>query len=173
MSNDGTVAPKERVNIVYKSETNGLQQEIELPLKVMILGEFSSEFEDTRIEEKKVIDINKENFNEVLREQKLALKTDVNNELADNKVDNRSLSLDLVFTNIKDFEPDNLIKNIPELNKLYNFRDALKALKGPLGNVPEFRRKLEGLISDQETKNKLFKELALKETNNLEIGKGD
>ena len=40
-------------------------------------------------------------------------------------------------------------------------REALKALKGPLGNVPDFRKKLQDLITDGDTREKLLKELGI------------
>jgi type VI secretion system protein ImpB len=169
MSSDGTVAPKERVNIVYKTETNGAQEDIELPLKVMVLGEFSTEVEDIRVEDKKIIDINKSNFDDVMKEQSLTLKTEVTSKIEDenNSGDNPSLSLSLDFEKIKDFEPDRLIQNIPELKKLYELRETLKALKGPLGNLPEFRKKLENLITDDETREKLLNEISSQNLNEL------
>jgi type VI secretion system protein ImpB len=162
MDNEGTVAPKERVNIVYKSESNGLEEDIELPLKVMILGEYSTELENIRVEEKNVIDINENNFNSVMESQKLNITTHVKNKLEDNNdpENEASLSLSLDFKNIKDFEPDKLINNVPELKKLYELRETLKALKGPLGNIPEFRKKLQTLITDENTREKLLNEIA-------------
>lgn len=162
MDNEGTVAPKERVNIVYKTETNGVVEDIELPLKVMVLGEYSTEPEDIRVEEKSVIDVNKNNFNSVMEGQNLNITTTVKNKIEDNNdpENEASLSLSVDFKNIKDFEPDSLIKKVPELNKLYELRETLKALKGPLGNIPEFRKKLESLITDDEAREKLINEIA-------------
>ena len=80
MSKEGSVAPKERVNIVYKADTNGMKEEVELPLKVMVLGEFSTEEDETRVEEKKTIDLNKTNFNDVMEGQNLKLNTVVENK---------------------------------------------------------------------------------------------
>jgi type VI secretion system protein ImpB len=48
---------------------------------------------------------------------------------------------------------------VPELQKLLELRDALTALKGPLGNLPEFRKKIQSLVTDPAAKEKLLKEL--------------
>ena len=53
------------------------------------------------------------------------------------------------------------MRQIPELGKLMELRDALKALKGPLGNVPAFRKKLQELVTDTSIREKLLKELGL------------
>ena len=58
MAKEGSVAPKERVNIVYKPATGGAQEEVELPLKMVVMGDFTGRSEDTPIEDREVIDIN-------------------------------------------------------------------------------------------------------------------
>ena len=48
---------------------------------------------------------------------------------------------------------------VPELNKLIELREALVALKGPLGNIPAFRERLQALIASEESREKLLAEL--------------
>jgi len=164
MSKDGSVAPKERVNIIYKADTNGLKEEVELPLKVMVLGEFSTKKDDARIEDKEAIDLNKSNFNSVMAKQGLSLNTFVKNKLTETKNDDDDdMNLSLDFKKIKDFEPDNLIQNVPELKKIYELRESLKSLKGPLGNIPSFRKLLEKTINDTNSREKILKEINIEE----------
>ena len=40
MAKDSSVAPKERINVTFKPATGGAQEEIELPMKVMVVGDF-------------------------------------------------------------------------------------------------------------------------------------
>ena len=162
MSREGSVAPKERVNIVYKADTNGIKEEIELPLKVMIVGEFTTSIDETRLEEKKTIDLNKKNFNDVMKEQNLKLNTIVENKMLESE-EAISMKLTLDFEKIKDFEPDSIIQKVPELQKIYDLRESLKALKGPLGNIPEFRKLLEKTITDTESREKILKEINILE----------
>ena len=63
----------------------------------------------------------------------------------------------------KDFEPDQIIKQVPELAKLLELREALKALKNPLSNVPDFRKKIQQLVTDPDQRAALMKELGLNE----------
>ena len=60
-----------------------------------------------------------------------------------------------------DFSPDNIAKQVPQLNKLLELREALIALKGPMGNIPAFRNKLQELIVDSNAREALEKELAI------------
>jgi type VI secretion system protein ImpB len=62
---------------------------------------------------------------------------------------------------MQDFEPDAIVKNVPELQKMIDLREALKALKGPLGNVPDFRKKIQELVQDEKARAALLKELGI------------
>lgn len=71
------------------------------------------------------------------------------------------LSADLKFNTLKDFGPDALVEMVPELAKLMQLREALKALKGPLSNIPNFRKKLQDLVNDEKTREALLQELGI------------
>ena len=161
MAKEGSVAPKERVNIVYKPATGDAKEEVELPLKTLVVGDFTLRDDDTPVENRKTINVDKDNLNDVLKAQDLRLKTTVKSTMAEDP--DAQLTLDLDFKNIKDFDPDAIVQKIPELKKLINLRDALKALKGPLGNVPAFRKKIQELVKDEGTRARLLKELGIEQ----------
>jgi type VI secretion system protein ImpB len=163
MSNpkDQSVAPKERVNIVYKSQTGDASEETELPLKVLMVGDYTGKPDDRPMEERKPINIDKENFNEVMAKQELGVAVQVPNKLSDEK--DATLNLDLKFRKLDDFSPEGVVNQVPELKTLLDLRSALTALKGPLGNIPAFRKKIQAMLGDDESRKKLMKELGLSE----------
>ena len=156
---ENTVAPKERVNIVYKPSTGDAQEEIELPFKLLIPGEWTSRPDDTPLEERKSVDINKDNFDDVLAEQSVSANFDVEDVLSETKEGEPtpSMNIDLEFSKLADFSPDNVARKVPELQTLLQIRELLVALKGPMGNVREFRERLAQLISDPEAVNAALK----------------
>jgi type VI secretion system protein ImpB len=160
MANEGSVAPKERVNIVYKPATGDAQEQVELPLKQLVIGDFTLQQSDTPLDERKPIQVDKDNFNDVLKAQNLNLTLAVPNRLAEGESD-ESMAVSLKFENIRDFEPDSPVNQVPELRQLIELREALKALKGPLGNLPEFRKKLQMLIQDEGARERLLGELGV------------
>ena len=159
MAKEGSVAPKERVNIVYKPATGGAQAEIELPLKLLVLGDFTSREDETVLEERKSIDINKDNFNEVMNNHNLGLSFNVADKLSG--AEDEELAVNLKFDTLKDFEPQQIARNVPELAKLLQLREDLTALKGPLANVKAFRSKIEELLKDDARRDQIIKELGL------------
>jgi type VI secretion system protein ImpB len=163
MASDGSVAPKERVNIVYRPATGDAKAEVELPLKLLVLGDFTLRDDDTPIEEMKPINVDKDNFNDVLKGQKLSLDLAVPSRLDANADPDAKLALNLKFESIDDFSPDAIVEKVPELRQMIALRDALKALKGPLGNIPDFRKRVQDLIEDEGVRARLLSELGIQD----------
>ncbi|MGD2061991.1 MAG: type VI secretion system contractile sheath small subunit [Nitrospirota bacterium] len=157
MAKEGSVAPKERVNITYKPATGGAQEEVELPLKFMMLGDYTLRADDTPLEERKAIQVDKDNFNDVMRSQKLELDANVEDRLSG--VAGDQLAVHLKFDTLADFNPESVARQVPELDQLLQLRNALTALKGPLGNLPAFRKKIESILADETKRAELLKEL--------------
>jgi type VI secretion system protein ImpB len=159
MGKEGSVAPKERVNITYKPATGDQQEEVELPLRILMMGDYTGKPDDTPLEERKPINIDKDNFNDVLASQKLGLDINVDDKLAGEE--GNEMPVSLKFSNIKDFTPEGIAEQVPELRQLMQLRSALTALKGPLGNIPKFRKKIESLLGDEGARERLMSELGM------------
>ncbi|HEX8541293.1 MAG TPA: type VI secretion system contractile sheath small subunit [Pseudomonas sp.] len=160
MAKEGSVAPKERINITFKPAIGGAQEEIELPLKLLVLGDFTQQADERKLEDRKPISIDKNNFDEVLANQKLGLTLSVPNRLQDED-DSQELALDLRINSMKDFNPASLVDQVPEMKKLMELRDELMALKGPLGNAPAFRKAIESVLEDEDSRGRVLGEIGL------------
>src|SRR5579864_6871604 len=107
---DETVAPKERVKIVYKADTGGMQEEVELPLRLLVVGDFTGrEDPKTPIEKRDVVNIDKDSFQEVLRVSEVVVNLDVP-DVVSGKSESR-MRAELPIRNLDDFEPDHIIEN--------------------------------------------------------------
>lgn len=155
----GSVAPKERINIKYIPATGDQQAEVELPLKLLITGDFKGHGEESALEDRQPVRIDKDNFNDVLTKAEVSLEMAVPCVLT-NDIEN-DLSINLQFKSINDFGPDAIARQVPEMNKLLELRNALVALKGPLGNTPAFRKQLQSLLADDASRQRLIRELNL------------
>lgn len=156
---EGSVAPKERVNITYKPAIGDAKEEVELPLKLLMLGDYTMRPDPRPLEDRKPINIDKDNFQKVMSEQKLNLNFNVKNALSENP--DEELAVNLKFRRLADMEPEAVASQVPELKKLLELRAALTALKGPLGNEKAFRNKIQQILGDPAQRNKLISELGL------------
>lgn len=90
-----SVAPKERINIKYVPATGGQQAEIELPLTMMVIGNMKGRTEETPIEERQTVSVDKNNFTSVMKEANLELNFLVPNRLEENSEDEMPVKLNI------------------------------------------------------------------------------
>lgn len=155
---DGSVAPKERVNIVYKSAVGDKTEDVELPLKMLLVGDYTGKPSDEVVEDRKVVNVNKDNLDDVVKSYKLSMDINVTDTLSE---DNDQVPVHLKINSMKDFSPDSVAQQVPELNSMLELRKALLALKGPLGNVPSFRKTIQSILADDKTRSQIMSELSL------------
>ncbi|MDH4581508.1 type VI secretion system contractile sheath small subunit [Pseudomonas sp. BN415] len=149
--------PKARINIKLDLHTGGAQKKIELPLKLMLMGDYSNGREVRPLSERGKVNINKNNFDSVLADFNPRLKLAVENTLAD---DDSETSVELAFSRMKDFEPEQVARQIPQLRALLAMRNLLRDLKSNLLDNVTFRHELERILKDDSLSDELRAELA-------------
>jgi len=152
----GSVAPKERINISYRPATGTAKEGVELPFKVLVLGDFTQIPSSLSVEERRLISINSTNFDEVVSEFDISVGFEVENKF---KTDGSTLNINFKIDKMSDFEPDNILIQVDELKEILKLREALKSLKGPLGNSPQMRKKIQALLTDEKTRGQLMQEI--------------
>ena len=138
--------PKARVNITLDVETGGARKKLELPLKMLALGDFSGGKTKGRVADRERININKENLEQVLSDFSPETKFTVDNVI---KNDGTEIGVNLKFDNFKQFNPEQVAKQVPELDNLLSMRNLLKDLKSNLLDHGKFRRELEKIVQNQ------------------------
>lgn len=140
--------PASRVNIKYVKYVGDATEEVELPLKLLLVGDYTQREDDTPLEDRKRININKNNFAAVMKEQNLSLNFNVDNLLSGEEGD--EMNVDLKIESLKDFLPENIARQVPELKVLLEVRKLLQDLKGRVVNNTEFRRELDRILQDPD-----------------------
>jgi type VI secretion system protein ImpB len=158
MAHETSVAPKERVNIVYKTASGEGQNEQELPFKLLVLGDFTQAEDQGSIDERDSINVTQDNFDSVLKSQKLKLNLLVDDTL--NSEEGGKMPLTIELTSLEDFEPDRLIQKIEPLRQLMELRQALKTVKKTITGRPAFRQEVQALADNEELKARLLEELS-------------
>lgn len=160
MAKKGSVAPKERINIIYRPATNP-GEKVELPLKMLVMSDLTGRPDERPLEDRKPINVDKDNFAEVMRNQELGVDINVKDRLQNEK--DAELGVNLKFRGLRDFSPGGIANQVPELKKLLELRDALSSLKSPIGNKKAFRRRIQEIMEDPEARAKMLEELGMGE----------
>lgn len=149
--------PKARVNLKLDLHTGGVQKKVELPLKLLVTGDFSNGKEQRPLSAREKIDVNKTNFNSVLAEFSPTLNIAVENTLADN---NAEENIQLTFRHMRDFEPEQVARQIPQLKAMLAMRNLLRDLKSNLLDNATFRSELQSILKDPKLSDALREELS-------------
>ncbi|MFV9273766.1 type VI secretion system contractile sheath small subunit [Klebsiella oxytoca] len=148
--------PKSRVNLQLDLHTGGAGKKSELPLKLLAVGDFSNGKEQRSLSERNKINMNKNNFDSVMAELLPTVDLLVESTLSgEARVENIKLN----FGSVKDFEPEQVARNIPSLRALISMRNLLRDLKSNLLDNVEFRRELEKIMKDPAMSSELRAEL--------------
>ncbi len=148
--------PKARVNIKLDLHTGGAQKKVELPLKLLTVGDFSNGKAEGTLSEREKINVNKNNFNSVLADLNPEVNLTVKNTLAN---DGTEENIRLQFQEMKDFEPEQVARQIPQLRAMLAMRNLLRDLKSNLLDNVTFRKELEKILKDPTLSDELRNEL--------------
>lgn len=148
--------PQARVNITLDVETGGAKTKKELPLKLLVLGDFSHGKATGTIAQRERVSINKHNFNQVLADYTPELQVTVPNRIH-NQGD---LNVQLQFNAFSDFKPEAIVERVPQLKKLMAMRNLLKDFKSCVIDNHTFRKELEKVMKDTTHVKQLRQELS-------------
>jgi type VI secretion system protein ImpB len=150
------------VQITYDVETDGAIQLKELPFVVGVLADLSGKPEEPlpRIRDRKFVEIDRDNFNGVLKGMKPRLAFRVDNKLTN---DDSKIAVELRFNTLDDFEPEQVVRQIEPLRKLLETRQQLAALLAKADGNDRLSERLQEIIGNTELLKKLSDEAASKE----------
>ncbi|MBP0578258.1 type VI secretion system contractile sheath small subunit [Labrys portucalensis] len=149
---------KPRVHIKYEVETEGAMVVKELPFVVGVLGDFSGNPTQPLkpFGERKFVQIDRDNFDDVMRRMTPGLNIAVENTLADDGTD---LAVNLKFESMEDFEPGAIVNQVPALKALLDARNQLRDLMSKADRSEDLERLLENILQNQSDIKQLVGEL--------------
>lgn len=149
-----------RVHITYDVEVGGAIEMKELPFVVGVLGDFSGKPDQPlpKMKDRKLVEIDRDNFNQVLAGMKPRLAYRVDNKLTD---DGSQMNVEMRFNSIEDFEPDRVVQQIEPLRKLVEARRRLSDLLSKMDGNDRLEELLQDVISNSGAQQQLSKELGL------------
>ncbi|HBR57064.1 MAG TPA: type VI secretion system contractile sheath small subunit [Blastocatellia bacterium] len=149
-----------RVQITYDVEVGGAIELKELPFVLGVMGDFvgKPDEEVAALKNRKFIEIDPDNFNQVLAGMKPRLAYTTDNKLQD---DGSKLGVELKFKNIEDFEPDNIVQQVEPLRKLVEARKKLADLRSKMDGNEKLENMLEDIIASSDKQKELSAALGL------------
>lgn len=150
-----------RVQITYDVEVGDAIEMKEIPFVVGVLADLSGKPEEPlpKLKERKLVEIDRDNFNQVLDGMKPRLAYRVDNKLSD---DDSSMAVELKFKSMEDFHPEKVAKQIDPIRKLVEAREKLSGLLNKLDGNDKLDELLQEVISSTDSLEKLGREAGVK-----------
>lgn len=157
MSSYQSEIPKARINLQLDVHTGGAQKKQELPLKMVVAGDFSNGRETAPLSERNKININKLNIQQVVAEFAPSVSFDVKHTHDGEETEEK---INLTFRHMKDFSPEHVTRQVPRLQAMLTMRSLLKDLRANLLDDVSFRRELLEILRNPDLSDELRAEIA-------------
>jgi type VI secretion system protein ImpB len=138
---------KPHVHISYKVETGDAQEVKELPFVLGVMGDYAGDTKLKPLSQREFVEIDRDNINEVMKRISPTLNFRVENTLAG---DGSEMAVALKFQSMKDFEPGQLVNQIPALQKLLEVRNKLRDLASTVERIDGAEEMLAEILKDAE-----------------------
>jgi type VI secretion system protein ImpB len=151
---------KPRVHISYDVETEGAAIQRELPFVMGVMGDFSGDPTAPlqSMSERKFVQIDRDNFNDVMARMNPGLKLKVDNKLSE---EGGQMAVDLKFNAIEDFEPGRVAEQVPALRALMETRAKLRDLMSKVDRSEELEGLLEKVLKNEDDLKSLSGQLGI------------
>lgn len=149
-----------RVHITYDVEVGGAIEMKELPFVFGVLGDYSGKTKDPlpKMRDRKFVEIDRDNFNQVMAGMKPRLAYSVENKLAD---DDTKMNVELNFNSLDDFHPDQVVQQVTPLKKMVDARKKLSDLISKMDGNDRLGELLQDIVENADTQQQLSKALGL------------
>jgi type VI secretion system protein ImpB len=149
--------PKARINLKLDLHVGDAQRQSELPLKMVVAGDFSNGRETAPLSERNKININKLNIQQVVAEFAPKVSFDVKHIHDGEETEEK---INLTFRQMKDFTPEHVARQVPRLQAMLMMRNLLKDLRANLLDDAGFRRELLEILRKPDMSDELRAEIA-------------
>ena len=152
--------PKSRLTLTYRTEINGEEEVVNLPFRVLILGDLSKGLSKDRqvdLEERRIRNLDGNNLNAVMKDMGITLRFTVENKVDPDK--SSDMEVEIPIEGMHSFSPDYIAKAVPKLRSLLTLKKLLQEVQANLSNIKEFRKLLNDLYANEEAFRKLLEEL--------------
>lgn len=151
--------PKSRITLTYKTEVNGEPGVVDLPLRLMVLGDFSkgsSKDRKMELDERNLRSLDGSNFNSLMKDMDIGVEMVVPDKI---NPDGQDLRVKLKLDNLNSFSPEEVAKQVPQIRSLVLLKKLLEEIQSNVANKKEFATLLNKLFSSEAQLNQMREKL--------------
>ena len=137
--------PRSRITLTYRTTITGEPEDVELPLRLLMLGDLSQKPEKGDLEDRDIHTLNGSNLDEVMRSMDLDFEVEIPTMSGDG-----AQTIEIPVTGMRSFSPDAIAEQIPAVRSLKLMRALLVELQANIANQRRFRKELQQLFRDQK-----------------------
>lgn len=152
--------PKSRLTLRYKTEVSGQPEDVSLPLRLLVEGDFSMGSSKDRkldLEERRLRTLDGTNTDAVMKDMGMSLKFAVSNKIDPETAED--MDVEIPIDSMRSFSPDHVAKHVPKLRGILQMKKLLEEVISNVDNRKDFRKLLNELMSDEEALGKMMEQL--------------
>ena len=152
--------PKSRLTLRYKTEVSGQPEDVSLPLRLLVEGDFSlgsSKDRKVDLEERRLRTLDGTNTDAAMKDMGMSLKFAVSNKIDPEMAED--MDVEIPIESMKSFSPDHVAKHVPKLRGILQMKKLLEEVVSNVDNRKDFRKLLNELMSDEEALAKMMEQL--------------
>lgn len=149
--------PPSRVNLFLELEEGEASEKVELPMRMLVLGNYSDADENVPVDERELVNVNSNNFEDVMASSEIEIDYHVENRLSGEEGEEMPVHLNI--TTLSSFEPEEVASQVPQLRRMVAVRNLLQDLRNRVVSMSEFRKQLSEIVQDEEALGQLSEEL--------------
>lgn len=164
--------PKSRLTLRYKTEVNGQPEDVSLPMRLLVEGDFSMGSSKDRkldLEERRLRSLDGTNTDAVMKDMGISMKFNVNNHIDPETAED--MDVEIPIDSMNSFTPDQVAMQVPKVKGLLQMKKLLEEVISNVDNRKEFRKLLNELMSNEEALAKMMEQL--KDYESLKLPSGD
>jgi type VI secretion system protein ImpB len=152
--------PKSRLTLRYRTEVNGQPEDMALPMRFLVTGDFSqgsSKDRQVDLDERDTRNMDGKNTAAIMKDMGISLNYSVSNKINPDKEED--LQVNIPFDSMKSFSPDQVAKNVPKIKGLLMLKELLQEVVSNVDNRKGYRKLLGELMGNEEALKKMMEEL--------------
>lgn len=141
--------PKSRITLTYKTDVDGEPAVVDLPLRLMVLGDFSNGSSKDRqvdLDQRDLRSLDGSNIGEIMKDMDINLDIVVPDKI---NADEQDMRVQLKIDSLKSFSPDEIAKQVPQIRSLLLLKKLLEEIQSNVANKKEFAQLLNTLYSSE------------------------